>query len=151
MIPKVQRSALTDTSWREYALRFVLGGIATVCTGLIAGVYGPVTGGLFLAFPAICCASVTLVQKHEQKRKEKAGQEGTRRGQKAAALEAAGVALGSFGLLAFGATVWNVLSSAGTGLAFTAASLAWFFVAVSLWWVRRLVRRPGRQRRHSWT
>ena len=36
MIVSVKLSALKDTNWREYALRFLLGGLATVCTGLIA-------------------------------------------------------------------------------------------------------------------
>jgi hypothetical protein len=61
---------------------------------------------LFLAFPAIFCASATLIEKHERERKERAGVRGTRRGKEAAALDAAGAALGSFGLLAFGAAIW---------------------------------------------
>jgi hypothetical protein len=144
MILKIKLSALKNTSWPEYALRFVLGGLATVCTGLIADEYGPVTGGLFLAFPAICCASVTLVEKHEQKRKQKAGLPGSRRGQEAAALESAGVALGSVGLLMFAATVWGLLVSVGTAYAFTGASAAWLLVSISLWWMRRFMRRPSR-------
>jgi len=144
VIVKIKLPALKNTSWQEYALRFALGGIATICTGLIAAEWGPVIGGLFLAFPAICCASVTLVEGHERKRKQKAGMSGTRRGQEAAALEAAGVALGSFGLLAFGAIVWEFLSSTGTACAFAGASAAWLFVSVSLWQAWRLARRPRR-------
>ena len=79
---------MKNTKGYEYALRFVLGGLATVFTGLIASFYGPVTGGLFLAFPAIFCASITLVERHERQRKQKMGLGGTRRGQEAAAQEA---------------------------------------------------------------
>jgi len=82
MIVKARLSALMDTKWHEYALRFGLGGFATVATGLIASKFGPVTGGLFLAFPAIFCASATLVEKHERERKQKAGLRGERRGRK---------------------------------------------------------------------
>jgi hypothetical protein len=60
MIVKVKLEALRETKWYEYALRFVLGGLVTVGAGLIADIYGPATGGLFLAFPAIFCASATL-------------------------------------------------------------------------------------------
>jgi len=44
-------SSLKRTRWYEYALRFFFGGAVTVATGLIAKHYGPVFGGLFLAFP----------------------------------------------------------------------------------------------------
>ena len=47
MLVKVRISALRDTRWHEYALRFGLGGLATVGTGLIAQVFGPATGGCF--------------------------------------------------------------------------------------------------------
>jgi hypothetical protein len=42
----------------------LLGGVVTVVAGLLAKHYGPVFGGLFLAFPAIFPASATLVDKH---------------------------------------------------------------------------------------
>ena len=80
MIVKVNLSALKNTRGYEYALRFVLGGSATVFTGEITAGLWPTTGGLFLAFPAIFCASVTLVEKHERERKQKVGGRGTRRG-----------------------------------------------------------------------
>src|SRR6266480_3107101 len=96
---RVKLSALRETRWHEYLIRFVLGGLATVGTGAIASLFGPQTGGLFLAFPAIFCASATLIEKHERERKERAGVRGARRGKEAAALDAAGAALGSFGLL----------------------------------------------------
>ena len=141
MIVKAKLSAVKDTNWHEYALRFVLGGLATVGTGVIAKQYGPVTGGLFLAFPAIFCASATLVEKHERKRKEKAGLRGVRRGQEAAAVESGGAALGSFGLLAFGAVCWGLLPIVGPAWAFCFAGAAWTIVSSSLWWTRRFIDR----------
>jgi hypothetical protein len=44
----------------DYVVPFFLGGAVTVATGLIAKTFGPVTGGLFLALPAIFPASATL-------------------------------------------------------------------------------------------
>ena len=140
MIVGVKPSALKCTKGYEYALRFVLGGLATVFTGLIASSYGPVTGGLFLAFPAIFCASVTLVEKHERKRKQKLGLRGRRRGQEAAAQEAAGTALGSCGLLAFGAVIWLVAPATQTVWTFALAIAAWLLVSTVLWRARRYVR-----------
>jgi len=57
--------------------------------------------GVSLALPAIFCASATLIEKHEIRRKREAGFAGERRGQGAAAVEAAGAALGALGMLGF--------------------------------------------------
>ena len=80
-------SSLKEGRWYEYLVRFTLGGAATVFTGLISSRYGASVGGLFLALPAIFCASATLIEKHEIRRKREAGLDGRRRGEEAAALE----------------------------------------------------------------
>jgi hypothetical protein len=94
-------SSLKEGRWYEYLVRFALGGAATVFTGLISSRYGASVGGLFLALPAIFCASATLIEKHEIRRKREAGLDGRRRGEEAAALDAAGAALGALAMLAF--------------------------------------------------
>ena len=76
MIVSLGRSALRQTRWYEYLIKFVLGGAMTVVAGLIAARFGPVIGGLFLAFPAIFPASATLIEKHVRERKEKVGLSG---------------------------------------------------------------------------
>ena len=90
-------SAFSDSRWYEYVVRFVLGGFATVVTGILSALYGESIGGLFLALPAIFCASATLIERHEIRRKREAGLDGTRRGQTAAALDAAGSSTGKHG------------------------------------------------------
>ena len=85
-------SALNEGRLYEYLIRFVLGGAATVFTGWISSRAGASVGGLFLALPAIFCASATLIEKHEIRRKREAGLDGRRRGEEAAALESAGAA-----------------------------------------------------------
>jgi len=77
-------SALKRTKWYEYAVRFLLGGSVTVVAGLLAKYYGPVLGGLFLAFPAIFPASATLLDKHERQKKQRAGIKQTTRGRQVA-------------------------------------------------------------------
>src|SRR5712675_249732 len=106
MVVHLKWSALKQSRGYEYVLRFALGGLATALAGVIAQFFGPEAGGLFLAFPAIFCASATLIEKHERERKQKIGFSGNRRGTEAAALDAAGAGLGSIGLAAFGLCVW---------------------------------------------
>lgn len=133
---KVSLSSLSDSRWYEYLIRFVLGGAVTVLTGIISSVWGASIGGLFLALPAIFCASATLIERHEIRRKRDAGLEGRRRGQQAAALDAAGAALGSIAMIAF-AAAFLVMSSYGGSAAFAGASIVWVLVAIGAWRLRR--------------
>ena len=130
MLVKLSASALKQTRWYEYGIRFLLGGLATVFAGFMGARFGVAIGGLFLALPAIFCASATLIESHERKAKEKAGLAGRRRGQQAAALDAAGAGLGSIGLAAFAATFYALAATSVIG-AFAAAILVWAAVAVA--------------------
>lgn len=132
-------SSLKEGRSYEYLIRFALGGAATVSTGLISSRYGAAAGGLFLALPAIFCASTTLIEKHEIRRKQEAGLAGERRGQMAAALDSAGAALGSLGMLVFAAVFWLTAEKSALG-AFAGASLAWLIVSAAAWYARRKMR-----------
>ena len=140
---QLSTSSLSDGRWYEYLVRFALGGAANAFTGLISSTFGASIGGLFLALPAIFCASATLIESHERRAKEKAGLSGRRRGQQAAALDAAGAGLGSIGLAAF-ASVFYVVVQATTIGAFVAAILVWAAVSVLAWWLRRKLRITSR-------
>jgi uncharacterized protein DUF3147 len=133
---RLSPSSLREGRWYEYVIRFALGGAATVLTGLISSGFGASVGGLFLALPAIFCASATLIEKHEIRRKREANMFGVRRGQKAAAVDAAGAALGALGMLAF-AIVFSLTVETNILAAFIGASLAWLLVSVAAWCVRR--------------
>ncbi|HEY0757731.1 MAG TPA: DUF3147 family protein [Acidisarcina sp.] len=130
-------SALRGTRAHEHLLRFGLGGLATVCAGLIAKRFGPITGGLFLAFPAIFPAAATMLEKHEKEKKEKVGSDGSRRGREAAALDALGATLGSIGLCAFALMMWRYLPLHSSGLTFSLAMGAWLVISGSLWLLRK--------------
>jgi Protein of unknown function (DUF3147) len=133
----IHLSALQKTKWYEYIVRFVFGGTITVLAGLIAKKYGPVLGGLFLAFPAIFPASATLVEKHEREKKNKAGIAKTIRGRQAAALDAYGAALGSIGLFFFGVIVWRFLQEHNAPFVLLAATAVWALTSVLLWRARK--------------
>jgi hypothetical protein len=139
MVIRVKLSTLKQGHWYEYVVRFALGGFATVLAGAVADIWGPSAGGLFLAFPAIFCASATLIEKHEREEKEKKGLRGRERGKNAAALDAVGAALGSAGLAAFGAVMWLLVMDTAVG-SLALATAIWFAVSVLLWRVRRELR-----------
>jgi hypothetical protein len=132
-------SSLKEGRWYEYLIRFALGGAATVFTGLVSSRFGAFIGGVFLALPAIFCASATLIEKHEIRRKREAGLAGERRGQMAAAVDAAGAALGALGMLAF-AVAFSLTADTSIAAAFLGASFAWLAISVVAWYVRRKTR-----------
>jgi hypothetical protein len=136
MIIKMQVARLRQTEWWEYVVRFAFGGVVTALTGLIAKEYGPAVGGLFLAFPGIFPAGVTLVERHERKKKERRGLDGTRRARAVSGVAAIGASLGALGLLAFAALAWWLLPKAPVWAVIPVATAAWFGTAVLLWWLR---------------
>jgi len=142
MMVHAKLAALGQSRWYEYLLRFALGGVVTVVAGVIADHWGPEVGGLFLAFPAIFCASATLIEKHERQRKTRQGLKGERRGADAAALDASGAALGGIGMMAFALAVWLWAAELGPWV-LPLAALIWLIVAVTAWRLQRLLPRLG--------
>ena len=139
MLIKIDFSALADTKWHEYALRFLFGGLVTAITGIVAKEFGPSIGGLFLAFPAIFPASATLIEKHVKERKEERGLAGSVAARKVTSADAAGSAMGSVGLCFFAVVCWKFLPHHSAAIVLASATLAWFAVAVLAWQIRRRV------------
>ena len=115
---------------KDYAIRFAFGGIITLITGVITMAYGPVVGGLFLGFPAILPASLTLVKKHE--------------GEEAAGEDAMGAIMGSGGLMAFGAVVWGLAVRLPAWLVLLCAGATWLIVSVVLWTILSHIRNAAK-------
>lgn len=134
---EIDPSALRKTRWYELVVRFLFGGLITAATGMIAKEFGPGVGGLFLAFPAIFPASATLIEKHERQKKEQRGLKGTKRGRKTAAVDAAGAAIGSIGLLVFALLVKRFLGEYSPWLVLASATGSWLAVSLSLWQIRK--------------
>jgi hypothetical protein len=126
-------SALSQTKTYEYAIRFLFGGAITTLAGILAKQFGPVIGGLFLAFPAIFPASATLLEKHQREKKKKAGIAETIRGRQAAALDAYGAALGCVGLACFAVIVWRLLKFHGSIIILCTALVGWTITSLALW------------------
>ena len=126
-------SALAKTKWYEYGIRLLCGGAITVVAGLLAKEFGPVFGGLLLAFRAIFPASATLVEKHEREKKQDAGIINSARGRQAAALDARGAAMGSIGLICFAVVVWKLLPYANAAVVLASGLCAWLAMSLLIW------------------
>jgi len=119
MRPTVRLDGLRKTKPSEFLIRFVFGGSMTAIAGLIAHGWGPAVGGLFLAFPAILPARLTLVA--------------TQDGRESAASESRGAVLGAMALGVFGATTWLLAERAAPVATLALATIAWATTAVLLW------------------
>ena len=104
----------------EYGIRFLFGGLVTAGSGLLAQRFGPEVGGLFLGFPAILPATLTLMQRHGGRRK--------------AIDEGRGATLGSVALVAFASVVWGMSTTWAAPLVLVVATVAWLIVSLALWW-----------------
>jgi hypothetical protein len=127
---------LRQTRPRDFILRFVFGGLVTAAAGLVATRFGPVVGGLFLAFPAILPAGLTLVAQHA-------------RNTPPAGANAYGSIFGSLGLLIFGGVVWVLGSTGPAWLVLLLAMLVWIVAACGSWATAERLRRARRQRANA--
>src|SRR4051812_22883762 len=105
----------------EYLVRFAFGGAVTVLTGVVAYAWGPWVGGLFLAFPAILPASLTLVKRHD--------------GRAQTIDDARGARLATLALWTFAAVVLCLAERAAPAVVLAVATLGWLATAVGLWWI----------------
>src|SRR3982074_3760046 len=88
-------SRLSKTKPSEVAIRFVFGASIALIAALVGHVFGAKAGGLFLAFPAVLPATLTLIEEKE--------------GTTKAWADASGGALGAVGLAAFALTAFAFL------------------------------------------
>jgi len=146
MTPGFHPKALRYIRPREVVVRFVFGGTVSVLAYLIAQHWGPVVGGLFLAFPAIFPASASLVEKHHREHVEGRieknpalgkGLDPKLQGRLAAGVDAAGAALGCLGLAAFAVTVWRELPRRHAWVVLAEAMTAWMVAALCAWLLER--------------
>ncbi|MBV9578568.1 MAG: DUF3147 family protein [Chloroflexi bacterium] len=116
----IQVGRLRQTRPREYLIRFAFGGLVTVGAGLVGNWWGAAIGGLFLAFPSILPASLTLIKDHAKL-------------SGAAGADALGAALGSLGLVAFALVGWQLSTSLSGWLMLIVALAIWLVLAGAAW------------------
>lgn len=116
--PGIEAGAAGSIRPGEYAIRFLFGAAVTLTAVLAGKVGGPGAGGLFLAFPAILPATLTLIERKEGRRRARE--------------DDLGAIAGGFGLIAFAVVGGLALSRlALPGLAsLSAGAAAWLVVSV---------------------
>lgn len=124
--PRLELRKLGEVPIKHLAVRFALGAVISVAAALIGTGVGTRFGGMFLAFPAILPASLTLIE-HE---------EGVRRADRSAV----GAVLGGTALLVFAGTAEAALGHLAAGLALAIATLAWVACACFLYFVLAYLR-----------
>jgi hypothetical protein len=139
MLIGINVAKLREGTPTEYLTRFLFGGIVTVAAALIARHYGPISGGLFLAFPGIFAPGLSMTETHAIERKAKAGANGTLFARAEASVEAAGASAGALGLAAFALVLWKGLPTHSLTLILPLAGAAWLLVSVLLWWLRKRI------------
>ncbi len=125
---------LRKVKGRDLLVRFAFGAGVSIGAGLIGMVAGARVGGMFLAFPAILPATLTLIEQKE--------------GNDKAAQDVAGAILGAAGLVAFAVTAAFTLGRFPAVPALLLATAAWLVVSVAVYLVvepilRRRQRRAG--------
>lgn len=124
----IGRAQLLQPEWAQLGLRFAFGAGVALLAGLVGMRFGPRVGGLFLAFPAVLPAALTLIEKKE--------------GPATTDIDAVGAILGSVAMVAFAVLAAVLMARVGAPPAVAAAGAAWVIVALALFaGLRRLLRR----------
>ncbi|MGA9919994.1 MAG: DUF3147 family protein [Candidatus Dormiibacterota bacterium] len=120
---EIDQRSLRTIKPRQYLVRFVFGFLVSAVATIITTLWGARVGGVFLAFPAILPASLTLIQAEY--------------GRHEAAADAKGGQLGGMGLIAFGLVAWHLLPRLTPSLALVLATVAWCLVSTGAYLVLR--------------
>jgi len=123
--PKLDVRRIKQVRPRDLLVRFVAGGITSIVAGAVTIAFGPRTGGVFLAFPAILAASLTLIEEQEDSAEARE--------------DARGAVLGGCAMAVFAAVATLTFGVLPGALALALAALSWLvaaFVGYAVAWYR---------------
>ena len=109
--PRFELERVRQVNARHLVVRFVAGGVTSAVAGVVTLAFGARTGGIFLAFPAILAASLTLIEQQDDSAEARE--------------DARGAVLGGFGMAAFAAAGALMFGHLPGGVALLLAALAW--------------------------
>lgn len=117
--PRLDLKKLREATVKDYAIRFVFGGVVSVLAALISHWTTGRFGGIFTAFPAILLASLTLIGHHD--------------GEEASAEDAEGGVVGALALAAAAALLAVTLLRMPGVVALLASLALWLLVTIGLY------------------
>ncbi|GAA4577387.1 DUF3147 family protein [Planotetraspora kaengkrachanensis] len=120
---------LARTRPKDLVIRFLFGAGVSALAGVVSLAAGPALGGVFLAFPAILLASLTLVARRE--------------GPRLAYAEARGSVFGTLGLIGFAVVVAATAVHWPVWAALTAAVATWAVFGLGSYLLSRVAARTG--------
>src|SRR4051794_19936546 len=103
----------------DLAVRFAFGAGVSICAAVIGKAFTPEAGGMFLAFPAILPATLTLIEK--------------KHGNDDAVHDVRGAVIGSLGLVAFAVAAALMFTRVSAAVVLAAAAVAWAVVSVGVY------------------
>jgi hypothetical protein len=122
--PRFELKKIAQVQPRQLLVRFVAGALTSVGAGLVTLIFDARAGGIFLAFPAILAASLTLIEREEDSR--------------TAREDARGATVGGVALASFAAVAALTLGQINSALGLALAALTWLVMALAgyfaLWW-----------------
>lgn len=124
--PSPKPKKVREVRARDLGYRFLAGALTSVGAGAVTLLFGARVGGIFLAFPAILAASLTLIEEQEDSAQARE--------------DARGAVLGGVALVLFAAVAALTLGELAGALALLIAAVAWFataFLGYALAWFRR--------------
>ncbi len=133
-MPSLNPQGLKQKQPRDYIVRFAFGASISLIAALVSLKY-QLLGGMFLAFPAILPASLTLVERDA--------------GRTEATIDAEGAIIGSLGMLAFALVAAFGIKPLGVIAALIGAAVAWVIIsltgyAVVMAWRAATTKQPRR-------
>jgi hypothetical protein len=122
--PRLDARKIVRMDRKPLLYRFGAGALTSIAAGGITLAFGSRVGGIFLAFPAILAASLTLIEEEEAAADARE--------------DARGATVGGAALVLFAAVAALTLGHLTGALALLSASAAWLAVALlgyaALWW-----------------
>jgi hypothetical protein len=118
-LPLLKPSEVRRHKVKDYFIRFCFGAAISLVAGIIGMKFGPKVGGVFLAFPAILPASLTLIQQES--------------GKEEAAIDSEGAILGALAMVVFAIVTFLAVVKLGVAVTLFLALALWLVIAVGLY------------------
>lgn len=110
--PSLKPQNVRKVGFRELGYRFVAGAATSIAAGAITLAFGSRVGGIFLAFPAILAASLTLIEEEEDSAEARE--------------DARGAVMGGLALALFATIAALALGKLSAPIALLLATVGWF-------------------------